>query len=174
MKLTTILQIFALLDNVQNDEEEDIEELMNDSDTELFSNDEDIENIVADSNIANILTPEASIYFVEDRNREKNLKNKIEELQFQWRRDIAPNIRKECNLVGEICHQLKESASPLELYEVVNLDVLIELLVIQSNLYSQPNGRYFITNPEEIKTVSRHKLRHGNKPIAKYIFVQGL
>ena len=44
---------------------------MNDSDTELVANDEDIENIVADSNIADILTPEASIYFVEDRNREK-------------------------------------------------------------------------------------------------------
>ena len=44
---------------------------MNDSDTELFANDEDIENIVADSNTADILTPEASIYFVEDRNREK-------------------------------------------------------------------------------------------------------
>ena len=71
MKLTTILQIFALLDNVQNDEEEDIEELMNDSDTELFANDKDIENIDPDSNIADILTPEASIYFVEDRNREK-------------------------------------------------------------------------------------------------------
>ena len=79
------------------------------------------------------------------------MKNKLEELQFQWRRDIAPKIRKQCNFVGEICHQLKESASPLEVYEVVNLDVLIELLVTQSNLYSQPNGRYFITNPEEIK-----------------------
>ena len=80
------------------------------------------------------------------------MKSKLEELQFHWRRNIAPNIREECNLVGEICHQLKESASSLEVYEVVNLDVLIELLVTQSNLYSQPNGRYFIINPEEIKT----------------------
>ena len=82
MKLTTILQIFALLDNVQNDEEEDIEELMNDSDTELFANDEDIENIVPDSNIADILTPEASIYFVEDRNREKISKASLRNSNF--------------------------------------------------------------------------------------------
>ena len=41
---------------------------------------------------------------------------------------------------------------PLEVYEkVVNLDVLIELLVTQSNLYSQLNGHHFITNPEEMK-----------------------
>ena len=33
----------------------------------------------------------------------------------------------------------------------MNLDVLIELLVTQSNFYSQQNGRHFITNPEEIK-----------------------
>ena len=40
----------------------------------------------------------------------------------------------------------------LEVYEkVVNLDVLIELLVTQSNLYSQQNCHHFKTNPEEMK-----------------------
>ena len=34
----------------------------------------------------------------------------------------------------------------------MNLDVLIALLVTQSNLYSLVNGRRFITNPEEMKT----------------------
>ena len=63
-------QIFALPDNVQSDEEEDVEELMNDSDTEFFANDEDIENIVSDSDNADILTPEASIHIVKDN--EKN------------------------------------------------------------------------------------------------------
>ena len=33
----------------------------------------------------------------------------------------------------------------------MNLDVLIELLVTQRNLYSQLNGHHFITNPEEMK-----------------------
>ena len=52
----------------------------------------------------------------------------------------------------EVCHQIKESASPLEVYEkVVNLDVLIELLVTQSDLYEQPIGCHFITNPEKVK-----------------------
>ena len=134
-------QIFALLaDNVQSDEEEYIEELMNDSDTEFFANYEDIDDIAADSDNADFLTPEARIHIVKDneKEQEKNSKSKLEEVQFQWRRNIAPNIREECNFVGEVYHQLKESASPLEVYEkVVNLDVLIELLVTQSNLYSQ-------------------------------------
>ena len=66
--------------------------------------------------------------------------------------DIPSNIREECNLVGDVRHQLKENASPLEVYEkVVNLDVLIELLVTESTLYSQQNGHHFITNPEKMK-----------------------
>ena len=81
------------------------------------------------------------------------MKSKLEEVQFQWRCNISPNIREDWNLVGEVCHQSKESASPLEVYEkVVNLDVLIEFLVTQSNLYSQQNGRHFITNTREMKS----------------------
>ena len=128
---------------------------MNDCDIELLANDEDIENIVPVSDNADILTPEVSIRIVKNNEKKqgKNSKSKLEEVQLQWRRSIAPNIREECNVVGEVYHQLKESASPLEVYEkVVNLDVLlIELLVTQSNLYSQQNGCHFITNPEEMK-----------------------
>ena len=127
---------------------------MNNSGTEFFANYEDIENIVPDSDNADILTPEASIHIAKDNENEqgKNLKNKLDEIQFQWRPKIALNITEECNLVGEVYHQLKENTSPLDVYEkVVNLDDLIELLVTQSNLYSQQNGRHFKTNPEEKK-----------------------
>ena len=112
---------------------------MNDFDSEFLANDEDIENNFPDSDNADILTPEASIHIVKDNGKEqgKYLKNKFEEVQFQWRRNIA-NIREKCNLLEEVCQQLKESASPLEVYEkIVNLDVLIELLVTRSNFYSQ-------------------------------------
>ena len=118
---------------------------MNDSDTKFFANGEGIENIVPYFDNGDILTPEASIHIVKDNEKEqgKNSKNKLEKVQFQWRRS---------NLVGELCHKLKESASPLEIYEkVVNLEALIELLVTQSNLYSKQNGHHFITNPEEMK-----------------------
>ena len=98
---------------------------MNDSDTEFFANDEEIENTVLDSDNTDILTPEASIHIVKDNEKEqgKNSKSKLEEVQFQWRRNIIPNIREERNLAEEVSHQLKEIASPLEVYEKdVNLD----------------------------------------------------
>ena len=87
---------------------------MNDSDIEFFPNDEDIESIVRDSGNADILTPEASIHIVKDDEEEqgKYSKSKLEEVQFQWRRNIALNIREQFHLVGEVCHQLKESAVP--------------------------------------------------------------
>ena len=107
--------MFALLDKVQSDEEEDIEELMNDSDTEFLANDEDIENVVPNSDNADISTPEASIHIVIDNEKEQG--KKFEDVQFQWRHNIAPNIREECNLVGDVSHQLKWSASSLEAYE---------------------------------------------------------
>ena len=92
---------------------------MNDSDAEFFANDEEIENTVLDSDNTDILTPEASIHIVKDNEKEqgKNSKSKLEEVQFQWRRNIIPNIREECNLAEEVSHQLKEIASPLEVYE---------------------------------------------------------
>ena len=67
-------QMFALLDKVQSDKEEDIEELMNDSDTEFFANDEDIENVVPNSDNADISTPEASIHIVIDNEKEQGKK----------------------------------------------------------------------------------------------------
>ena len=87
---------------------------MNDSDIEFFPNDEDIESIVRDSGNADILTPEASIHIVKDDEEEqgKYSKSKLEEVQFQWRRNIALNIREQFHLVGEVCHQLKESVVP--------------------------------------------------------------
>ena len=58
-------------DNFESDKEEDIAELMNDSDTELFGKVEDIENIVPNSHNVDILTPEASIHIVKDNEKEQ-------------------------------------------------------------------------------------------------------
>ena len=75
---------------------------MNDPDIEFFPNDEDIESIVRDSGNADILTPEASIHIVKDDEKEqgKYSTSKLEEVQFQWRRNIALNIREQFHLVA--------------------------------------------------------------------------
>ena len=89
--------------------------MINDSDTEFFANDGDIENIVPNSGNDDIVTPEASIHIVQDNEKRKgkNSKRKLEEVQLQWRCNITPNIREDCNLVEEVCHHFKESTSSL-------------------------------------------------------------
>ena len=50
-------------------------------------------------------------------------------------------------LEGRVANQFDESPSAFDIYEeVINLDILIEILVQQSNLYSQQNWRKFCTN----------------------------
>ena len=57
-------EIFALLDEVNSDQEEDIDNLMNDSDTE-FIVDENLDNdIDSDDEPLSVLTPEANIHVV--------------------------------------------------------------------------------------------------------------
>ena len=49
----------------------------------------------------------------------------------------------------------------LDIYDqVINLDVLIELLAQQSNLYSQHDRRNFLTNVEELKTFTGVNFGH--------------
>ena len=75
-------QIFALLDKVRNVEEEDIEKLINDSDTEFLAKGNYTENIVPHFDNGDILTPGASTHIVEDNEKEKgkNSKSKLEEV----------------------------------------------------------------------------------------------
>ena len=70
-----------------------------------------------------------------------------------WKCNISPHTQENCLLEGGIFYQFEESASALDIYDqVINLDVLIELLAQQSNLYSQQDRRNFLTNVEELKT----------------------
>ena len=52
-------------------------------------------------------------------------------------------------LEGRVSYQFDESASAFNTYP--NLDVLIELLVQQNDLYSQQNRRNFLNIAEEMK-----------------------
>ena len=67
-------EIFALLDEVNSDHEEDIENLMNDSDTE-FIVDENLDNdIDSDDEPLSVLIPEANIHVVKSSTAEANMK----------------------------------------------------------------------------------------------------
>ena len=66
-------EIFALLDEVNSDQEEDIDNLMNDSDTE-FIVDENLDNdIDSDDEPLSVLIPEANIHVVKSSTAETNM-----------------------------------------------------------------------------------------------------
>ena len=66
-------EIFALLDEVNSDQEEDIENLMNNSDTE-FIVDENLDNdIDSDDEPLSVLIPEANIHVVKSSTGEANM-----------------------------------------------------------------------------------------------------
>ena len=75
-----VKKFFALLDGVKSDLEDDIDKLMNDSDTEFVFEKEDSEKgDVSDYQPKNILIPEANIHVIKDRG--KNPEDSEEESQ---------------------------------------------------------------------------------------------
>ena len=64
----------------------------------------------------------------------------------------TPHSSENCLLEGRVSQQFDECASAFDIYEQnINLDVSIELLAQQSNLYLQQSGRNFLTRASEMK-----------------------
>ena len=64
-------EIYAMLDEVESDLEEDIDQLVNDSDTEFVA-DEDLPECPPQSSNNNVLTPEANIHILPEAKRKKS------------------------------------------------------------------------------------------------------
>ena len=169
-------EIFALLDAVNSDEEDNIDELINDSDTEYIA-DEDLDiDLTPEKNdeasASTLLIPEANVHRISANDTDNILMDKADPKEatgngektsskadpkqtvttIKWKKNVKPTPRKDCALEGDILHQFPENVRPIEVYEtVLKLDVLIDLIVSQSNLYAQQNGRNFITTNEEMK-----------------------
>ena len=72
-------QIYSLLDDVESDDNNDIDNLMNDSDTEFIAEEEIAQ--VASTQDTSLTTPEANLHVVpSDNQSKKREKNKNEEL----------------------------------------------------------------------------------------------
>ena len=68
----------------------------------------------------------------------------------------SPHPKRQCNLSAEVAHPSPDNHTPFDLFSVAtNLDPLLKLLVDQSNLYAQENGREFKTNSDEMKAFHR-------------------
>ena len=85
----------------------------------------------------------------------KKKKSPDENTPITWKHNVPPHSLDtvlNCLFDGEVSFQFDESASAFDICEqVINLDVLAELLSQQSNLYSQQNGRNFLTNAKGMK-----------------------
>ena len=78
-KNATSEQIYALLDNVESTDEDDMGNLMNDSDSELIAEEEITQ--AASTQVTSLTTPEANLHVVpSDNQSKKKEKNKKEEL----------------------------------------------------------------------------------------------
>ena len=94
-------------------------------------------------------TPEANIHVVRDNEESKNLDKKKKKEPWKWTKKAKAN---ECALIPETQAELKEIVSPMEIFELVaGLEELIDLNVVQTNLYAQQKGRNFIVDSNELK-----------------------
>ena len=71
-----------------------------------------------------------------------------------WKRNVSPHSPEYCFLEGRVTNQFQESASAFNIYkQIFNLNLLIEIIVQQCNLYLQQNLRKFLTNVSEMKVL---------------------
>ena len=123
-------QIYALLDGVESAEEDDIDNLMKDSDTEFKAEKEITQR--ASTQDTSLTIPEANLHVVPSENQSKKKeKNKKEEL-LKWTKKVKVTKQEECHLVPETQPNLNETVSPIEIFSLVtDLGVLLELIVEQ-------------------------------------------
>ena len=140
-------QIYALLDDVESADEDDIDNLMNDSDTEFIAEEEITQ--AASTQGTSMTTPEANLHVVPSNNKSKKReKNKSKEL-WKWTKKVKVTKQEEC---PEMQPNLNEAVSPIEIFSLVTgFEELLELMAEQSNLYAHQNGRNFTVTKEELK-----------------------
>lgn len=163
-------QIFAMLDEVNSDEEDDIENLMNDSDTEFVIEETLNDELDSDDEPLSVLIPEANIHVLKDAETGKNVTEnqsrvttttkakqvkkimKQNEISFNWTKKLRPKTKEPCSLEADV--QIEHSSgspTPFDIFSAVtNLQELVKILVEQSNIYAQQNGREFMTNDQEM------------------------
>ena len=143
-------QIYALINDLEKADEDDIDNLTNDSDT-VFIAEEEITQ-AAGTQGTSLATAEANLHVTpSDNQSKKKEKDKKEEL-WKWTEKLKVSNQEECHIVPEIQPNLKERVSPIEIFSLVSgLEKLLELIVKLSNLYAYQNGRNFIVTKKELE-----------------------
>ena len=111
-------QIYALFDDVESADEDDIDNLINDSDTK-FIVEEEISQ-AASTQDTSLTTPAANLHVVakwhQSKKKEKNTKEEL----WRWTKKVKVTKQEECHLVPEMQPNLNETVSPLEIFSLVS------------------------------------------------------
>ena len=164
-------EIYALLDSIESDEEEDIENLMNDSDTEFVDRsvvenkdsdmhvDEEPETTSNDAH-SNLIPTHLPIQAVVRRDVPEEESSddepfitlaKQKEPVRKWRKRFAKTPLQPCSLKEEgVVNMQTENVTPFEAFgKCIGLPGLLSMLKIESERYAAQNGRQFQISEEE-------------------------
>ena len=164
-------EIYALLDSIESDEEEDIENLMNDSDTEFVDRsvvenkdsdmhvDEEPETTSNDAH-SNLIPTHLPIQAVvrQDVPEEESSDDeplitlaKQKEPVWKWRKRFAKTPLQPCSLKEEgVVNMQTENVTPFEAFsKCIGLPGLLSMMKIESERYAAQNGRQFQILEEE-------------------------
>ena len=178
-------EIYALLDSIESDEEEDIENLMNDSDTE-FVDRSVVENRDSDMHVdeepettsndpySNLIPTYLPIQAVVRQDvLEEELSDdeplitlpKQKEPVWKWRKLFAKTPLQPCSLKEEgIVNMQTENVTPFEAFiKCIGLPGLLSMMKIESERYAAQNGRQFQISEEEVLRFFRCQFTHGNQ-----------
>ena len=167
-------EIYALLEDTDSNYEEEIDNLMNDSDTEpvgrttIENSESDISEVLVrekdDSSGSNFILTTKPIDPVvkiakpdsefEDDGDDVPLSNLLpkKNVIWKWNKHFEKPALKKCNLAEEGIVSINfENSSSFQLYpETIGLEELLTLIEIESEKYAAQNGRLFQTTNDEL------------------------
>ena len=166
-----LMIIYALLDSVESEEEEDIENLMNDSDTEFVdrsvveNKDSDLHVVEepettsndAHSNLIPTHLPFQAVVRQDVPEEESNDDEsfitlaKQKEPVWKWRKRFAKTPLQPCSLKEEgVVNMQTKNVIPFEAFsKCIGLPGLLSMVKIESERYAVQNGRQFQISEEE-------------------------
>ena len=163
--------IYAMLDAIDSDDEEDIENLMNDSDTEFIDQSTiengDLEsdqstttnNIEIEDNVISTETPIEAVVRVADTDSEdenvplSTLAVPKSKKEWKWRKQFRKVNVEKCKFTEKgIVNIDIEGPSPMQVFsKTVGLDGMLLLIKTESERYADQSGRMFQTSVEELR-----------------------
>lgn len=128
--------IYALLDEVESDLNEDVNNETNDSDTEFVGNDEVDYNSGSVANASDILVLAANVHSLSSGNPSLNCSghSKSKSAIWRWKRTDNPSKKAQCELTANILLYFSSDPRSFDVFEkAVDLNKLISHIIAQKN-----------------------------------------